>query len=277
MRVVLICSAGNRLNRDVLPAFLASKFDLAGIVAIEDRGSDRLSRVRHELRRSKLGIVDVIAYRLYYRLVIARRDHADDYTDALLESFPPVGEVPVLTTSDVNHPETTSFLESLEPDVGFAACKTMLGREVYDVPRHGTFVVHPGIVPEYRNSYGCFWALARRDLDRVGASLLRIDEGVDTGPVYAYYTTSYDERSESHLAIQRRVVYDNLDRIAADLRQAVDGTLQPIDTTGRDSAAWGQPHLTAYLRWKHAARRDDGTDMSSFAGQTSVSQRKHHS
>jgi hypothetical protein len=96
--------------------------------------------------------------------------------------------------------------------------------------------------------------------------------------VYGYYTTSYDERSESHLAIQRRVVYDNLDRIAADLQQAVDGTLQPIDTTGRDSAAWGQPHLTAYLRWKRAARRDNGPPgISSLAGHASVPQRKHHS
>jgi methionyl-tRNA formyltransferase len=115
-------------------------------------------------------------------------------------------------------------------------------------------VVHPGIVPEYRNSHGCFWALARRDLDRVGASLIQIDEGVDTGLVYGYYTVPFDERNESHLDIQRRVVYENLEQIAHVLEHAVDGTRQPLDTSGRTSAAWGQPRLTDYLGWKRAAR-----------------------
>ena len=130
----------------------------------------------------------------------------------------------------------------------------MLRPEIFNVPRHGTFVVHPGICPEYRNSHGCFWALARRDLDRVGATLLRIDEGSDTGPVYAYYSSDIDERSESHVMIQTRVVYDNLERIKQDLQAVVEGRLRPIDVSGRDSAAWGQPRLTDYVRWKRAAR-----------------------
>ena len=34
-----------------------------------------------------------------------------------------------------------------------------------------------------------------------------------------------------------------------------DGELPRIDTSGRPSAAWGQPRLTDHLRWKRAARR----------------------
>ena len=115
-------------------------------------------------------------------------------------------------------------------------------------------MVHPGICPEYRNAHGCFWALARRDLERVGATLLRIDEGVDTGPVYGYYSTSFDERRESHVVIQLRSVYDNFDRISEDLRRVYEGSAVPIDVSGRKSAAWGQPRLSDYLRWKRAAR-----------------------
>lgn len=253
VRLVLICS-GSRLNSEVLPAFLATRFELVGMVLVQDRRRDRLSRIRYEWRRSRFRIIDVLAYRLYYRLVCAHRDRSDDYVTGLLSRYPPAAAMPVFTTSNVNSPEATRFLESLEPDVGVAACKTLLSREVFDVPRHGTFVVHPGIVPEYRNSYGCFWALARRDLDRVGASLLRIDEGVDTGLVYGYYTTSFDERTESHIAIQERVVYENLEQIGDDLREVVEGDRQSIDTSRRVSRAWGQPRLTDYLRWRRAAR-----------------------
>ena len=51
--------------------------------------------------------------------------------------------------------------------------------------------MHPGICPEYRNAHGCFWALANRDLNKVGMTLLRIDKGVDTGPTFGYYTYPY--------------------------------------------------------------------------------------
>jgi methionyl-tRNA formyltransferase len=127
---------------------------------------------------------------------------------------------------------------------------------VFSVPRAGTVVLHPGICPEYRNAHGCFWALARRDVDTVGATLLRIDEGVDTGPVFAYYRADIDEVRESHVVIQARVVFDNLDQIADDLRRVADGTMPAIDTSGRPSAAWGQPRLWDHLRWKRAARRE---------------------
>jgi folate-dependent phosphoribosylglycinamide formyltransferase PurN len=256
MRIAIICSEGNVFNREVLPAHLAQVGTVAGIVAIEDRPADSWRRLRYEWRRSRWRILDVFAFRAFYRLALARRDRRwiSDRAAAELADLEPVRDVPMHRTSDVNSARTKAFLESVGPDVCVAACKTMLRPEIFRVPPSGTFVVHPGICPEYRNSHGCFWALARRDLERVGATLLRIDEGVDTGPVFAYYTSDIDERAESHTIIQLRVVYDNIARIGRDLVSAVSGEAQPLDTTGRPSLAWGQPRLTDYLRWKRAAR-----------------------
>jgi folate-dependent phosphoribosylglycinamide formyltransferase PurN len=256
VRTVVICSAGNVFNRRVLPAYLASISDLVGIVAIDDKPSDAWRRLKYEWRRSRWRILDVFGFRIFYRLKLARRDAEWIRARAAAElaRLEPVGDVPVHQTSEPNSPETRAFLESVAPDVSVAACKTILRPEIFRVPRHGTFVVHPGICPEYRNSHGCFWALARRDLDRVGATLLRIDEGVDTGAVFAYYTSDIDERTESHTMIQLRVVYDNIHRIGEDLRQIAAGKAKPIDTRGRASSVWGQPRLSDYLRWKRAAR-----------------------
>ena len=44
-------------------------------------------------------------------------------------------------------------------------------------------------------------------------TLLRVDKGVDTGPVYGYYSYAYDERTESHSVIQKRMVLENLDAV----------------------------------------------------------------
>jgi methionyl-tRNA formyltransferase len=114
--------------------------------------------------------------------------------------------------------------------------------------------MHPGICPEYRNSHGCFWALANDDLKNVGMTLLRIDKGIDTGPIYGYYTCDFDELKESHVVIQARVVIENLERIKEKIIEIDDGRAVPISTVGRKSAVWGQPWLTSYVRWKHHAK-----------------------
>jgi methionyl-tRNA formyltransferase len=83
--------------------------------------------------------------------------------------------------------------------------------------------MHPGICPEYRNAHGCFWALANGDSARVGMTLLKIDKGVDTGPVYGHYTYPYDERHESHVVIQHRVVFENLEALREKLEHIAAG------------------------------------------------------
>ena len=86
-------------------------------------------------------------------------------------------------------------------------------------------------------------------------TLLRIDKGVDTGPIYGYYRYKYDEVNESHIVIQHRVVYDNLAQIKEKLIEIYNGSARPVDARGRASATWGQPWLTRYLRWKYRARK----------------------
>jgi hypothetical protein len=258
MRTALICHHDNPLNRDVLPRFMATFSDLAGTVVIRERPGRMRKRLMFEWRRSGLRMLDVFAFRVYYKLRLARHDREwvrGRVADGLARYPEPPRNLPLHETDDPNSEATRAFLEELAPDLVIARCKTLLRPEIFDVPRLGTYVIHPGICPEYRNAHGCFWALARRDMDTVGATLLRIDSGVDTGPLYAYYKTDFDELSESHIVIEFRVVYDNLDRLAEDLNRIEAGTAERIDVTGRDSAAWGQPRLTDYLRWKRAARK----------------------
>ena len=125
---------------------------------------------------------------------------------------------------------------------------------MFSIPRLGTFVMHPGICPEYRNAHGCFWARATGDHGNVGMTLLRIDRGVDTGPVFGYFRVDPDAH-ESHVVTQHRVVLDHLDAVRDTLLAIDAGAAVPIDTSGRPSAAWGQPWLSAHLRMRAVANR----------------------
>jgi hypothetical protein len=258
-RSVLICHQGYPLDQEGVARWLRSFSDLAGVVELQERPGRTAQRIRREVARSGPGrILDVLAFRLYYRLVLAAGDRRWEREAVNDLAWRYGRERPcsnILRTHSPNSPECIEFLRECRPDFTLARCKTLLKPEVFSIPARGTYVLHPGICPEYRNAHGCFWALARRDLGRVGLTLLRIDAGVDTGPVYGYFGYPFDECRESHLVIQQRVLVENLDGIRERLLEAVTGTASPIDTRGRISAAWGQPWLTAYLRWKLSARK----------------------
>ncbi len=238
--------------------WLASFSDFSGSIVIREESSRMRARIRREIKR--IGLVrflDVLAFRLYYQRKLAAHDSAveKELLNKLEKRFPETS-APELITPSPNSPESQKFIQDAAPDIMIARCKTLLAERIFSIPQVGTFVMHPGVCPEYRNSHGCFWALARRDLDRVGMTLLRIDKGVDTGPVFGYFTYPYDERSESHIVIQNRVVFDNLEAIQATLEQIFRGEAVAIPTAGRESAAWGQPWLTRYLSWKRSAAKD---------------------
>ena len=91
-----------------------------------------------------------------------------------------------------------------------ARCRVLLASEIFSIPPLGTFVMHPVTTPELTwlflgteqpGSRACRpYALADR-------------RGVDTGPVFGYFTHPYDERHESHEVIQKRMILENLDAL----------------------------------------------------------------
>lgn len=257
-RSVLICHRGSPFDREGLARWLGSFTTLAGIVELDEPPGRTWQRVRAERRRSGIvGLADVMAFRALYRLTRAQRDREWEAAavEQLRERFAAVPESGnVLRAASINSPECVEFIRACRPELMLARCKTIIKPAIFTLAPGGTFVLHPGICPEYRNAHGCFWALSAGDLSRVGLTLLRIDAGVDTGPVYGYFSYAFDERHESHVVIQLRVLLENLDAIRGTMLKAVAGEIEPLDTRGRTSAVWGQPKLTAYLRWQRRAR-----------------------
>jgi hypothetical protein len=259
MRTVLICHADDPLNAEGLARWLASFTDLAGLVVLHEPRQRLWRRLKREYRRvGVLRLLDVFAFRLWYRLFLRRRDRAWEARKLaeLCAAYPPLpATTKVLHAPSPNTPEVERFVRELAPTLMLARCKSLLKPAVFTIPTRGTYVMHPGVCPEYRNAHGCFWALARNDLERVGMTLLRIDRGVDTGPVHGYYRCDYDEAVASHVVIQHRVVFDNLDVLAEKLREIAADRSRPLDTTGRVSGEWGQPWLTAYWTWQRQAKQ----------------------
>ncbi len=259
MRTLLICHEDAALHREGMARWLASFSTLTGIVVLHDSWRAKWRRTRRELSRvGPARLADVVAFRAYYKLFIAHRDREWEASRlySLRQRYSRLStDTPVLHIESPNSASAQRFIEQCAPDISLALCKTILKPAVFSIPSRGTFVLHPGICPEYRNAHGCFWALVNRDLDKVAMTLLRIDAGVDTGPVYGYYSYPYDELTESHWIIQQRVVLDTLEPLQQKLMAIAAGGAKPIDTSGRPSAIWGQPRFSSYVKWKFRARR----------------------
>ncbi len=262
-RVVLICHANAPLDREGMTRWLASFADLVGVVELRDTTTDFKKRIRREWQRSgALGLADVTAFRIAYRLTSAKSDATWEHgeLERLRDVYPAV-DAPLITADNPNTPDVEAFIRAAAPDLMIARCKFLLKPRIFDIPRCATLVLHPGVCPEYRNAHGGFWALAKGDYGRVGATLLKVDSGIDTGPVYATYTYPYDALAESHIRIQQRCVFDNLPAIATKLSAIANGTAAEIETTGRASAVWGQPRLTAHWRAQRLAHQHAASNL----------------
>jgi hypothetical protein len=253
----LICHRGDTLNDEGLARWLASFSDVVAVVAVDEPRVLIWKRIRREAQRSGLlGLLDVLMFRVYYRAHMARADRRweNEVINDLRRRYPERAAAARLVTPSPNSPAVEKFISHHAPDLTIARCKTLLRYGIFSIPRYGTFVMHPGICPEYRNSHGCFWALAKNEPYNVGMTLLQIDEGIDTGPIYGHYRCEFDPAHDSHIKIQIRVVLDNLEPLRAKLIEIASGIAPTIDVSGRASRAYGQPRLSAYLYWQRAVR-----------------------
>ncbi|MBI4486023.1 MAG: formyl transferase [Acidobacteria bacterium] len=255
MRTLLICHDEAPLDREGLVRWLSSFSTVAGIVVIREPRARLRKRIGREIARVGFWrFLDVVAFRVYYRLArrTADREWEQRALDRLRARFPDRPDAAELMVSSPNLREAEAFIRERRPDLVIARCKTLLKESIFSLPHLGTFVLHPGICPEYRNAHGCFWAAAHGDRDKVGMTLLRVDKGADTGPVFGFFRVALGP-GESHVITQHRVVLEHLDAIRDRLLDIEGGKAAPIDTTGRKSVAWGQPWLSAYLRMRSAA------------------------
>ena len=262
MRTLLICHENATLDREGLVRWLDSFSTFTGTVAIREPGGRLRKRIAREVRRvGWWRFLDVLAFRVFHRLTRAAGDSRWERAalDRFRVSYPKRPDAAELIVSSPNSSEAEAFIAERQPDLVIARCKTLLNERIFSIPTLGTFVMHPGICPEYRNAHGCFWAMATGDRSNVGMTLLRIDRGIDTGPVFGYFRI--DARpGESHVIVQHRTVVEHLDAIRDKLIEIGAGAAVPIDTTGRPSATWGQPWLSAFL----AMRRRDAREADNL-------------
>lgn len=120
------------------------------------------------------------------------------------------------------------ILESHAPvDVAVLAAFGMLVRpDALDVPTHGIVNVHYSLLPRWRGAAPVHRAILEGDT-RTGVTLIRLDEGLDTGPVLASRSTAIGPE-ETTGSLTRRLARSGADLLASRLPSIVAGAVLEV-------------------------------------------------
>ena len=93
--------------------------------------------------------------------------------------------VPILQPERLRRPEALAQLAALAPDlIIVAAYGQILRPEVLALPRFGCLNVHASLLPRWRGAAPIAAAILAGDA-ATGSTIMRMDEGMDTGPILA--------------------------------------------------------------------------------------------
>ena len=94
----------------------------------------------------------------------------------------------------VNAEEYLSHLKLLAPDlIVVVSFGQILKEELLELPRLGCLNVHASLLPFYRGASPIVSAILNGE-SRTGVSFMRMDKGLDTGPVYRQYELEIGDR-----------------------------------------------------------------------------------
>jgi len=172
---------------------------------------------------------------------------------------PPVKRIAVELGVEVLQPESVkggafrTRIAALAPDVIVtAAFGRILGRRLLELPRLGCLNVHASLLPAYRGAAPIAWAI-RSGEEVSGVSIMRMDVGLDTGPLYRQERVPIlEEETAGELTTRLSLVgAEILGRVLADLPSGL--LPEPQD----ESLASAAPPLTkedGRIDWRLDAR-----------------------
>ncbi len=91
--------------------------------------------------------------------------------------------IPVFQPNRLRDEEVVRQIKSLQPDLIItAAYGKILPASVLEIPEYGCLNVHGSVLPGYRGAAPIQWAILKGERE-TGVTIMRMDEGMDTGPV----------------------------------------------------------------------------------------------
>lgn len=160
--------------------------------------------------------------------------------------------LPVLQTGTLRDPEVRQRITDARPDlIVVAAFGMILGSWILDLPTHGCVNLHASLLPKYRGANPIAAAIAMGERE-TGVTLMRMDRGLDTGPMYANVTivVGDDDTTESLTPKLADVAGDLL---IEHLGALLDGTAEPAPQPDGATLTRQMSKADGWIDWSRPA------------------------
>lgn len=149
--------------------------------------------------------------------------------------------------------EFVEQVKSLNPDLFVVVAFRILPKEVFEIPKFGSFNLHGSYLPKYRGAAPIQWALINGD-EETGLTTFKLAEKVDTGNIYLQekvkiypednFETLHDRMSE----LGAKMVLDTVDLIDGgdyELKAQDDTLASPAPKITKETCLidWNKPAL----------------------------------
>ena len=134
--------------------------------------------------------------------------------------------VPVAQPATLRSPEERAALVAWEADVlVVVAYGLILPKSVLEIPRFGCVNVHASLLPRWRGAAPVERALLAGD-ETTGVTIMRMEEGLDTGPILLQRAIAIDPR-DTGSTLRARLAEAGATLLLSALQGLGDGSLQP--------------------------------------------------
>ena len=111
--------------------------------------------------------------------------------------------LPVIQPKRLREPQAMQQLQDWAPDVIIvAAFGQILREDVLDLPEHGCVNVHASLLPRWRGAAPIQAAILNNDLE-TGVTIMKMDQGVDTGPILSQQSEPINNNDNAGTLSQR--------------------------------------------------------------------------
>jgi methionyl-tRNA formyltransferase len=90
--------------------------------------------------------------------------------------------IPILQPTNLKNESFLTSLKNFNADIQIVVAFRMLPKEVWSMPKMGTFNLHASLLPEYRGAAPIHWAIINGET-KTGVTTFFIDDKIDTGEI----------------------------------------------------------------------------------------------
>lgn len=141
-----------------------------------------------------------------------------------VKNFAVMHNIPVLQPEKLKAPEFLKDLASFSADLFVVVAFRMLPREVWQMPRLGTFNLHASLLPDYRGAAPINWAIINGE-EKTGVTTFFIDDKIDTGDLIDRMETPVNS-DETAGELHDRLATLGSELVVQTLRKIASGSIQ---------------------------------------------------